>query len=256
MTAEEGPLQRRRLDLPVPQRLRGLLLGDHADRSAAAQVRLRPHPRSSAREVGRTRRCGRRGPVAPVTPHLATYLERWLDEVVEPNLAPLSHATYETLVRLYITPGLGNIRLDRLRVRDVQTWMNSLAYTCQCCAQGKDARRAARDPALSRCCARGECCRSYASARTIKDARTVLRSALSTAISEELITKNVASLAKAPKLRARKVVAWSTEEARRFLVSARQQRHPLHRLRPDPRPWTAQGRGSRPHVAGRRPRPR
>jgi hypothetical protein len=49
----------------------------------------------------------------------------------------------------------------------------------------------------------------------------VLRSALSTAISDEVIDKNVAALVKAPKIRARKVVAWSSEEARRFLESAR-----------------------------------
>jgi hypothetical protein len=32
----------------------------------------------------------------------------------------------------------------------VQTWLNSLATTCQCCAQGKDARR----PAVSGIAAR------------------------------------------------------------------------------------------------------
>jgi integrase len=162
-----------------------------------------------------------RGPVASSIPKLGAYLYRWLDEVVQPNLAPLTYATYETLVRLYIVPGLGQIRLDRLRVRDVQTWLNSLASTCQCCAQGKDARRAAKDPDRARCCAKGECCHGNASPRTIKDLRTVLRSALSTAMSDELIDKNVAALVKAPKIRQRKVVAWSSEEARQFLESAR-----------------------------------
>jgi hypothetical protein len=96
----------------------------------------------------------RRGPIASSIPKLSAYLREWLDEVVQPNLAPLTHSTYETLVRLYITPALGNVRLDRLRVRDVQTWLNSLASTCQCCAQSKDARRAAKDPSRARCCAR------------------------------------------------------------------------------------------------------
>lgn len=166
-------------------------------------------------------RAANRGPIASTMPKVGDYLRRWLDEVVAPNLAPLTHATYETLVRLYIEPGIGQIRLDRLRVRDVQSWLNRVATTCQCCAQGKDARRASRDPARARCCAKGECCHSVASARTIKDLRTVLRSALSTAIADELIDKNVAALVKAPKLRPRKVVAWSSDEARRFLESAR-----------------------------------
>ncbi len=62
-----------------------------------------------------------------------------LAEVIEPNRAPLTYATYETLARLYIVPGLGGKHLDRLTVRDGQTWLNQIAKTCQCCAQGKDA---------------------------------------------------------------------------------------------------------------------
>jgi hypothetical protein len=36
----------------------------------------------------------------------------------------------------------------RLSVRDVQTWINEVARTCQCCAQGKDAARAENKRAL------------------------------------------------------------------------------------------------------------
>jgi integrase len=115
-------------------------------------------------------------------------------------------------------PGLAVKRLDRLRVRDVQTWLNTLATTCQCCAQGKDARRPARK---QRCCAAGACCKSFPLASTLGDARKVLRSALTHAQTEELITRNVAGLAKLPASRKRKGKAWSTEEARRFLESAR-----------------------------------
>jgi hypothetical protein len=32
-------------------------------------------------------------------------------------------AAYETLVRIYIAPGLGSKQLDRLQVRDVQGWL-------------------------------------------------------------------------------------------------------------------------------------
>lgn len=162
-----------------------------------------------------------RGAVPTSSPKVGEYLQRWLEEVVAPNLAPLTHSTYKILVRLYIEPGLGHLRLNRLGVRDVQTWLNSLKSKCQCCAQGKDARRAASDPTRARCCAIGECCHAIASPRTIKDLRTVLRSALSTAMSEELIDRNVAAIVKAPKIRQRSVTAWSSEEARRFLESAR-----------------------------------
>ena len=84
-------------------------------------------------------------------PTVGQYLWRWLDETVGPNLTPLTHATYESHVRHYLDPGLGSIRLDRLRVADVQRWLNGLPAQCQCCAQEKDARRLVSGKA--RCCA-------------------------------------------------------------------------------------------------------
>jgi len=70
-------------------------------------------------------------------PTVAEFLYRWLDETVAPNLAPLTYATYESHVKNYIEPGIGSLRLDRLRVADVQGWLNRLAARCQCCVQGK-----------------------------------------------------------------------------------------------------------------------
>jgi integrase len=169
----------------------------------------------------------RRQVTLPATvPTLSAYLAKWLDEVVAPNLAPLTYATYETLVRLYIAPGLGSKRVDRLTVRDVQTWLNSVARQCQCCAQGKDQRRAERNRA--KCCAKGQCCNSVPSARTIRDIRTVLRSALSTAVKDELVAKNVATLVTPPRSRPRKVVPWTSDEARAFLEAARASGDPLY----------------------------
>jgi integrase len=169
----------------------------------------------------------RQGPVATNVPALGEFLAYWLDEVVKPNLAPLTHATYETFVRLYIVPGLGAKRLDRLQVRDIQTWLNKLARTCQCCAQGKDARRRQGSQC---CCAIGKCCDSRLSAVTINDIRACLRSALSQAATEDLIVKNMAMSVKVPskRLRKRKMQAWSSEEARRFFESARDDSDPLY----------------------------
>lgn len=41
--------------------------------------------------------------------------------VVPPNYAPLTCATYETLTRLYVLPGLGSKRFDKLTLRDVRS---------------------------------------------------------------------------------------------------------------------------------------
>ena len=158
------------------------------------------------------------GVVATRVPTVGSYLTYWLAEVVAPNRAPLTYATYETLSRLYIVPALGNKRLDRLSVREVQTWINQIAKTCQCCALEKDVRRS---PARQRCCALGKCCKDLPSARTIRGIRAVLRSALSHAQIEELVTKNVAALVKLPAIRGRKGNTWTSDEARTFLEAAR-----------------------------------
>jgi len=84
--------------------------------------------------------------------------------------------------------------------------------------QGKDATRAANE---RRCCAVGECCEAFLSTRTVSDVRAALRSALSSAISRELVTRNVATAVKLPSGRKRRRKAWSSDEARAFLESAR-----------------------------------
>jgi len=165
----------------------------------------------------------RRGPVAPSSPRLADYLARWLDDVVRPGLAPATSSNYEMFTKHYIVPDLGAKRLDRIAVRDVQTWVNTLRDRCQCCAQGKDA---ARDE--PRCCALGQCCRQVASEWTIHQAWTILRGALSQAMRDELVARNVAALVRVPVPRSKKAIVWSVEQAKAFLESARRDDDPLY----------------------------
>ncbi|MFE5741131.1 site-specific integrase [Streptomyces celluloflavus] len=173
----------------------------------------------------------KKGPVDTKSPTLQQYLAYWLKEVVDPELKPKAAETYRMHVRLYIAPGLGTKRLDKLSVRDVRAWLNKLQDQCQCCAQGKDASRPKEDrnPARrQRCCAIGRCCKQTVSRRTVQDARTVLRSALSNAMREELISKNVAGLVKVRTARKTKPKPWSVEEARTFLEAARSAADPLY----------------------------
>ena len=172
-----------------------------------------------------------KGPVATRVPTLGQYLDYWMKDVVRPELKPKTAETYGLHVRLYITPGLGAKRLDKLTVRDVRGWINGLMTTCQCCAQGKDAKRPERDAdpkRRRRCCALGRCCEQFPSRRTVQDARTVLRSALTHAMTEELIAKNVAALVKVRSIRRTKPQPWSVDEARTFLEAARAAADPLY----------------------------
>jgi integrase len=106
-------------------------------------------------------------------------------------------------------------------------WLNKLRDTCQCCAQGKDARRPEK---RRRCCAKvpSACCHKVASERTLRDAWTILCSTLTNAVTEELIPKNVASLLHVSKPRKRKVKPWTADEARRLLESAKWDHDPLY----------------------------
>jgi integrase len=170
----------------------------------------------------------KQGPTATKSPTMGEYLAYWLREVVkEPEYAPLTCSTYETMTRHYIVPGLGKKRLDKLTVRDVRAWLSEIRNTCQCCAQGKDARRSEKQ---RRCCALGKayCCEMFSSDRTIRDAWTILCSALTNAVTEELISKNVAGLLTVSKPRKRKVKPWTVDEARRFLESAKRDGDPLY----------------------------
>jgi integrase len=166
----------------------------------------------------------KRGPVTTKVPTLGEYVAYWLREVVQPNLAPRSYDTYEGLTRRNIVPGLGRKRLDRLSVQDVQVWLNQTRRTCQCCAQGLDARR---PPERQRCCAVGKCCSRVASAGTVIHLRRVLRVILSQAMTDGIIGRNVASSVKLPTNRRRRRATWTSDEARRFLESARHHGDPF-----------------------------
>lgn len=156
-----------------------------------------------------------RGPVASRVPTLDAYLSYWLTQIIKPNLAPATASSYDMFAGLCISPGLGDRRLDKLSVRDVQTWLGRLRDRCQCSAQGKNLARA-----QPRCCATGAGCHQVASPRTVRDAWATLRIVLGNAVREELLARNVAGLVRVPKARSHKPKPWSVEEARRFLESA------------------------------------
>lgn len=102
------------------------------------------------------------GAVIPTrSPTLAEYLDRWMAEVAEPKLRPATVAKYRTAVELYLKPGLGRQRLEKLTVRNVQQFLN--------------ARRAGGD-----------------SVPKLRMIREVLSSALGRAVREELVSRNVA----------------------------------------------------------------
>ncbi|MFJ9819960.1 tyrosine-type recombinase/integrase [Streptomyces sp. NPDC101151] len=125
---------------------------------------------------------------------LSEWLPYWLAHYVEPRRKLSTYDKYETHVRLYLIPLLGTKRLESLSVADVRRFITRM----------QNANTAA----------------------TAKEAHRVLRTALTAAVREELITRNVASLVEPPRVKLRDIHPWTLEETLTFLEAAR--RDPLY----------------------------
>lgn len=95
------------------------------------------------------------------------YLGYWLEHVAKPTVRPTTYAKYEQTVRLYLKPGLNRHRLDRLSVSTVQTFLNGRLHEGDSVAK-------------------------------VHVMRATLSAALTRAMREELVSRNVARLATLP----------------------------------------------------------
>src|SRR5215469_449225 len=120
---------------------------------------------------------------------LGEWLDYWLEHVVAPNRRPATYELYEMTVRLYLKPAFGTTPLARLSASRVQSLLNGQL------AAGR-------------------------SVRQVQVMRTVLSSALSRAMREELLVRNVARLVELPSWERQLILPWSASEARRFLAAA------------------------------------
>lgn len=164
------------------------------------------------------------GAMATKTPLFGAYLDYYIREIVRPNLAPKTVEDYERFARLYFAPGLGRKKL-KMTTKELQKWFNEVARTCQCCNQGKDA---ARPKKKQRCCAKNLCCEDFLSANMLHELKRRLRIIFNCAIDDELITRNPVTAVKIPTVRRKKRRRWTSEHARQFLASAKEDNDPLY----------------------------
>ncbi|MFD5424475.1 tyrosine-type recombinase/integrase [Streptomyces sp. NPDC127084] len=120
---------------------------------------------------------------------LSEWLPFWLDEHVRKERKKSTYAKYETHVRRYLVPAIGSKRLETLGVADVRRMLATVT--------------------------------DQASAATAKESHRVLRSALSAACRDELITRNVVQLVPAPRVQQRELRPWDLEQTLTFLEAAR-----------------------------------
>ena len=122
------------------------------------------------------------------------YLDYWL-LVIKHTIRQSTFVSYETTVRLYLKPGLGNKYLTRLSVSDVQTYLDNQSRAGQ-------------------------------SNRNLQKMRVVLSAALKRASQEERVIRNVARLAEIPMYKPKEVVPWSINQLGSFLDHANE--HPFY----------------------------
>jgi integrase len=155
------------------------------------------------------------------------WLTTWLAE--KGDLAPDSRRAYAGHVRNYLIPYLGGITLERLRVGDITAMMDAIAKQAAqaqvsnaerrelvaakkaAWRQDREAWRDARDRLAAAPSFQPVC-----DAATRARIRATLRSALSAARAQQLITINVAALADLPSGKAPKALVWTAERVKRW----------------------------------------
>lgn len=121
---------------------------------------------------------------------LGPYLDYWPENSVKRNRRPATYNLYEMIVRLYLKPGLGSRKLTSLTVPMVQEFLN---------------RRLQNGDSI----------------RKVQVMRTVLSAALTRAVREELVVRNVARLVELPQWQRGTIHPWAADEARSFLTAAK-----------------------------------
>lgn len=128
--------------------------------------------------------------IKPGKTTVAEFLEKWLSDYAQPKLSPRAFERYESIVRVHLIPGLGNIPLTQLKPEHLQ--------------------------------------RLYAtklvdglSARTVRYLHTVLHKALQTAMKWGRVSRNVADGVDVPRARRTEMQTWDEDDITRFLEAIR-----------------------------------
>jgi integrase len=124
--------------------------------------------------------------IAPERIKLRDWLNRWLECQTPPALRPKSYTAYEYQIRKHLAPDLGDILITRLQPRDVREFMAKKL-------------------------------KAGLAAKTVRHLRATLRAALNVALTDGLVHRNAAALAKPPRLDERTLKVFDRAEALRFI---------------------------------------
>lgn len=125
--------------------------------------------------------------IKPGKATLAEYMESWLKDYCWPNLAPRSAEGYEYVVRHYIIPSLGNVRLAEFRPEQLQRF-----YT--------------------------EKLASGLSNRTFRHCHVTLHKALNSALKMGIVVRNICDAVDPPKVQRREMSTMNENDTNVFLL--------------------------------------
>lgn len=127
--------------------------------------------------------------IEPSKEYFNSYIDKWLKNTAKPRISAKTYRSYEQIVRLYLKPALGELKLSRITPDQIQKLYSDMT---------------ARE----------------LSPRTVRYAHTVLRSALQQANKWGKITRNPADLVDLPKAERKEMKALSPAEAAKFMQAA------------------------------------
>jgi integrase len=128
--------------------------------------------------------------IEPTKLTVGEWLDRWVENSVQPRLNARTYRKYKGIIRLHLKPRLGAIRVQALRASDVERYRMEIGV----------------------------------SSRTGQIHQVVLGAAMKSAVRDGIVRSNVVSLAtvRPPHKRVRVSVAWTSEEAAAVINAARQ----------------------------------
>ena len=129
---------------------------------------------------------------------VATFLDRWLDDFVEPNLAPKTCSAYREVIQVHLVPALGSIDLVALRPSHIQSMYSRLL---------KSGRRDGRG-GLSK--------------RSVLRYHQILHAALRQAVHWQFLVRNPADAVEPPRPARRELQATTPAQARAIMAAADQ----------------------------------
>jgi integrase len=125
---------------------------------------------------------------------IETWLEHWLENIARAGLRTTSYDAYRTAVRKHLIPNVGRHRIDRLQPEHLE-----LLYQKMTPAGARPA--------------------------TAHQVHRAIRTALGEALRRGYVSRNVASIAKPPRVEVEPVEPYTLEEIRAILTAAQQRRN-------------------------------